>query len=58
MCKYINFNNLKKKKWLAGAGLVVRWSSPLWKHKKQLKKHKKTIYYLNSINNKNIFLLF
>ena len=35
--------------------MVVRWSSPLWKHKKQLGKHKKkkektrkTIYSMNS----------
>ena len=35
MCKYINFNNLKKKKGFAGGGVVVGWSSPLWKHKKQ-----------------------
>ena len=62
MCKYINFNNLKKKKGFAGVGVVVGWSSSLWKHKKQLKKHKKkekktrkTIYYLNI---ENIFLLF
>ena len=40
MCKYINFNNLKKKKKFMG-GDVVRWSSPLWKHEKQLRKHKK-----------------
>ena len=40
MCKYINFNNLKKKKWFVGGGVVVGWSSPLWKYKKQLRKHK------------------
>ena len=35
--------------------MVVRWSSPLWKYKKQLRKHKKkkektqkTIYSMNS----------
>ena len=57
MCKYINFNNLRKKKGLAGTGggVVVGWSSPLWKHEKQLGKHKKkkektrkTIYFMNS----------
>lgn len=55
MCKYINFNNLWKKKGLAGGGVIVGWNSPLWKHKKQLGKHKKekektrkTIYSLNS----------
>ena len=55
MCKYINFNNLNNKKGLAGGGVVVGWSSPSWKHKKQLGKHKKkeektrrTIYYLNN----------
>ena len=55
MYKYINFNNLRKKKGFAGEGVVVGWSSPLWKHKKQLRKHKKkekkirkTIYSLNS----------
>ena len=55
MCKYINFNNLKKKKWFVGGGVVVGWSSPLWKYKKQLRKHKnkeektqKIIYSLNS----------
>ena len=55
MCKYINFNNLRKKKGFAGEGVVVGWSSPLWKHKKQLRKYKKKedktrkiIYYLNS----------
>ena len=55
MCKYINFNNLRKKKGFAGGGVVVGWSSPLWKYKKRLRKHKKkeekirkTIYYLNS----------
>ena len=38
-----------------GAGVVVGWSSPSWKHKKQLGKHKKkeqktrrTICSLNS----------
>ena len=41
MCKYINFNNLWKKKGLAGGGVIVGWNSPLWKHKKQLGKHKK-----------------
>ena len=55
ICKYINFNNLRKKKWFVDKGVVVGWSSLLWKHKKQLRKHKKkeekirkTIYYLNS----------
>ena len=55
MCKYINFNNLRKKKGFAGEDVVVEWSSPLWKHKKKLRKHKKkeekirkTIYYLNN----------
>ena len=55
MCKYINFNNLRKKKGFVGGGVVVGWNSPLYKHKKQLRKHKKkekktrkTIYYLNS----------
>ena len=54
MCKHINFNNLRKKKGFAGGGVVVGWNSPLWKHKKQLRKHKKkeektrkTIYSLN-----------
>ena len=41
MCKYINFNNLIKKKGLGGGGVVVGWNSPLWKHKKQLGKQKK-----------------
>ena len=41
MCKYINFNNLRKKKGLVGGGVVVGWRSALWKHKKQLRKHKK-----------------
>ena len=66
MCKYINFNNLRKKKGLMGGGVVVEWSSPLWKHKKQLGKHRKkkektqrAIYSLNSEKTiKNIFLLF
>ena len=55
MCKYINFNNLRKKKGLVDGDVVVGWNSPLWKHKKQLGKHKKkeektrkTIYALNS----------
>ena len=55
MYKYINFNNLRKKKGFVGEDVVIGWSSPLWKHKKQLRKHKKkeektqkTIYYLNS----------
>ena len=55
MCKYINFNNLRKKKMFVGGGVVVEWSSPLWKHKKQLGKYKKkekktqkTIYSLNN----------
>ena len=55
MCKYINFNNLRKKKWFAGGGVVIEWNSPLWKNTKQLRKHKKkeekirkTFYYLNS----------
>ena len=55
MCKYINFNNLRKKKGFAGGGVVVGWSSLLWKHKKHLRKHKKkeektrkTIYSLNN----------
>ena len=55
MCKYINFNNLKKKKEFMGEGVVVGWISPSWKYKKQLKKYKKKkekiqkiIYYLNS----------
>ena len=62
MCKYINFNNLRKKKGFAGEGVMIGRSSSLWKHKKQLRKHKKkeektrkTIYHLN---NENIFLLF
>ena len=66
ICKYINFNNLRKKKGLVGGGVVVEWSSPLWKHKKQLGKHRKkkektqrAIYSLNSEKTiKNIFLLF
>ena len=34
MCKYINFNNLRKKKGFTGGGVVVRWnSSPLWRDK-------------------------
>ena len=44
-----------KKKEFAGESVMVGWNSFLWKHKKQLKKHKKkeekirkTIYYLNS----------
>ena len=55
MCKYINFNNLRKKKGFAGRDVVVGWSLLLWKHKKHLRKHKKeeektrkTIYSLNS----------
>ena len=57
MCKYINFNNLRKKKGFVGGdgGVVVGWNSPLWKHKKQLGKYKKkkektqkTIYSMNS----------
>ena len=55
MCKYINFNNLMKKKRLAGGSVVVGWNLSLWKYKKQLGKHKKneekirkTIYYLNN----------
>ena len=55
MCKCINFNNLRKKKGLADGGVVVGWSSPSWKHKKQLGKHKKkeektrkTFYSLNN----------
>ena len=62
MYKYINFNNLRKKKRFASGGVMVGWSSLLWKHKKQLKKYKKkenkirkTIY---SWNNENFFLLF
>ena len=54
LCKYINFNNLRKKKEFAGESVVVGWSSSLWKQKK-LRKHKKkeektwkTIYSLNS----------
>ena len=65
MDNYINFNNLRKKKGLVSGVVVVGWSSPLWKHKKQLGKHKKkkkirkTIYYLNNEkNNKNVILLF
>ena len=38
MCKYINFNNLKKKK---------RFYY-LWKHKNKKEKIRKIIYYLNS----------
>ena len=65
MSKYINFNNLRKKKGFVDGGVIVGWNSLLWKHKKQLRKHKKkkertskTIYYLNSKkNNENIFLL-
>ena len=41
MCKYINFNNLKKKKEFMGEGVVVGWISHSWKYKKQLKKYKK-----------------
>ena len=41
MCKYINFNNLRKKKGFASGGVMVGWSSLLWKHKKQLRKYKK-----------------
>ena len=33
MCRYINFNNLRKKKKFAGGGVVVGWSLPLWKQK-------------------------
>ena len=58
MCKYINFNNLKKKKGIAGGGVVVGWSLPLWKHKKQLRKHEKqSILWTVKKNNENIFLL-
>ena len=65
MCKYINFNNLRKKKGLVGGSVVVECSSLLWKHKKQLGKHRKkkektqrAIYYLNNEKTiKNIFLL-
>ena len=38
MCKYINFNNLRKKKGFTGEGVVVEWSLPLWKYKKTVKK--------------------
>ena len=55
MYKYINFNNLMKKKGLASGNVVVGWNLSLWKYKKQLGKHKKNeekirkiIYYLNS----------
>ena len=41
MYKYINFNNLRNKKGFVGGGVVVGWTLPLWKHKKQLKKQKK-----------------
>ena len=43
MYKYINFNNLRKKKEFVDGdgGVVVGWNSPLWKHKKQLGKYKK-----------------
>ena len=41
VCKYINFNNLNKKKGFIGVSVVVGWSLPLQKHKKQLKKHEK-----------------
>ena len=34
MCKYINFNNLRKKKGFAGGGVMVGWNSLLWKYKK------------------------
>ena len=58
MCKYINFNNLKKKKWFVGGGVVVGWSSPLWKYKKQLRKHKnkeeKTQKIIYSLNNEKV----
>ena len=40
MCKYINFNNLKKKKF-TGEDVVVWWNWTMWKHKKQLKKNQK-----------------
>ena len=48
MCKYINFNNLRKKKGFAGEGVVVGWSSLLWKHKKKEEKIRKTIYSSNN----------
>ena len=48
MCKYINFNNLRKKKGPAGGGVVVGWSSLLWKTQKKKKRTRKTIYALNS----------
>ena len=41
MCKYINFNDFKKKKGFVGEGVVVGWSSPLWKYKKTAKKIQK-----------------
>ena len=41
MFKYINFNYLRKKKWFIGEGVVFRWSSHLWKHKKTAKKIQK-----------------
>ena len=68
MCKYINFNNLRKKKRFAGrgGGVAVEWSLFLWKHKKQLRKYKKkkektrkTIYSMNNEQTmKTSFLLF
>ena len=34
ICKYINFNNLKKKKIFGGGGMMVGWNSLSWKYKK------------------------
>ena len=66
MRKYINFNNLRKKKEFVGGGVVVEWNSPLWKHKKQLRKQNKkrrentknNLLFEHWKNNENIFLLF
>ena len=30
MCKYINFNNLRKNKGLGVGGVMVEWSLPSW----------------------------
>ena len=60
MYKYINFNNLRKKKGFAGGDVVVGWSSYFWKYKKQLrkKKTKNNLLFEQKKNIENIFLLF